>query len=779
MLYDLDSLHWQEFEQLVKYYLKMHIGEGVWVFDGSKDMGRDAVFSGVSNDYPSRSAPYSGDWIFQVKHRTIRNQTQRRAETKLLSDLSDELQKIFTKHNFKCDHYIYITNLNVSNRFRDQALQKFNDFCQSRGLKNKNFHVIEYKDLEVFISQNAPMRYRFPSLLSFTDVEKVFHKKEELKNAAYLKFVRANIEKFVSTTHYIEAVDRLHNFNFLMLVGDIKSGKTTVIEALALSFLEEGLYKPYFIRNTDELFNIASLLDPSESALFICDDIFGQHELDPIKLADWSNYFKTVMGLIEANRKFLFTTRRYIYEEFANKSGLRLFFPEEDDPERLVVRLKELTQEEREQILEKHILHSTLGSKKSTLVMQYKDLILSCKDFSPEVIRSLVGVIAKTKLSDIPTIIAQHISNPDQYLFEFFNKLAFEKRLLILSLAIAPTNEVQEVENTYLILLKDTNQLPALIFEAFISEIDGSIIKRKDYIVSSELEFYHPSMYEVVIDICKQDKFYRKLLLNNVNLETVSLVSIRPTNERSRRIQVYVDEFDILTDGVRRFIARNIDLLEVIRVIRWVNRLNVDVPFDPRFLVPFKQLKGSLKSIVVEIEFFEAHCNEPVERWIDLLDNWNIFASGSSIKYAEKLEERFCHVGQDSYDYWRLCFLIEGINPGFIEKTVPKEAMQQFVDLLIQRAHGLRLGLNIIGMKPNTHEQWLPLFREVDDLISKMKRSGLGQKLIGNHILEDWDQVSQQGEFAKNRHAGMVKVGHWKTYKRIRNYKFMSSTDFN
>lgn len=85
MLYNLENLSWQEFETLTKFYLKEKIGEGLWVFDGSQDMGRDAVFTGTANEFPSKAAPYSGNWIFQGKHRTTKRKTQKQTEKELLT----------------------------------------------------------------------------------------------------------------------------------------------------------------------------------------------------------------------------------------------------------------------------------------------------------------------------------------------------------------------------------------------------------------------------------------------------------------------------------------------------------------------------------------------------------------------------------------------------------------------------------------------------------------------------------------------------------------------
>src|SRR5689334_9191518 len=151
---NLDKLTWQEFERLITFYLKEKVGQGLSVFGGSKDQGRDATFHGVANEYPSKSRPWKGDWIFQIKHRTSRTKTPDEIENALLNSLVAELEKIFKKHGFKCDNYVYVTNLNVSNSFRSDALAVLKSFFAAKlpSKKLPNLGVIEYKDLDPYIA---------------------------------------------------------------------------------------------------------------------------------------------------------------------------------------------------------------------------------------------------------------------------------------------------------------------------------------------------------------------------------------------------------------------------------------------------------------------------------------------------------------------------------------------------------------------------------------------------------------------------------------------------
>ena len=553
-----------------------------------------------------------------------------------------------------------------------------------------------------------------------------------------------------------------------MLVGNPKSGKTSIVEALSLCFLQDGQFRPFFIRNTDEFFTITSYLPASEGALFICDDIFGKHELDQSKLQDWTDYFQSIMGTIAANRKFIFTTRQYIYEEFANKSDLRVFFPNENDPARYVLELSELSRDERQQILEKHLLTSNLSSHVIELVRASEDEILDCKDFSPEVVRSLIALIEKAKVGEVSELITRHIKHPNQYLYDFFNNLNMQKRLLLLALILSITPDAPDVEALFLSLLKDVGELPQVVFQTFINELEGSIVKRREYLESSELEYYHPSMYDAIVDICKRDAFYRNLMLKNVNLELLYLFTFRKAEKDSIKIQILTDQVNLLTEGIDRLVCRERTLRDVSRVLQWIILIKTEIPYIPLLLKPFNLLSAAIGIRLASNDFFNTHHEKPLEDWINLLDKWNVIFSKERIQYAEQLEIK--HRNSTTYDYWRLVFLLESNQEGFIERVLPVEEKNTFVQKLRKAVVGLRLGLNVLEGKPKTEESWYPLYREVDDLVTKMKKSGTGRQIIDSYLISDWNDVKQFSQFAKNRHSGMVQHGYWKTFKNLRNF---------
>lgn len=67
-MYHYEDLEAAEFENLVIAICKEILGEATQGFTRGKDGGRDAVFQGCANVYPSRSLPWTGCTVIQAKH---------------------------------------------------------------------------------------------------------------------------------------------------------------------------------------------------------------------------------------------------------------------------------------------------------------------------------------------------------------------------------------------------------------------------------------------------------------------------------------------------------------------------------------------------------------------------------------------------------------------------------------------------------------------------------------------------------------------------------------
>ena len=114
MKYPLENLTDTEFETLVALICSDVLGTGTVVFSVGKDGGKDARFNGKANNFPSKSDPWNGKIIIQVKH------TQRPDASCSDSDFQSILKKSVIpainnlKEKNEIDYYLLFTNRKLS-----------------------------------------------------------------------------------------------------------------------------------------------------------------------------------------------------------------------------------------------------------------------------------------------------------------------------------------------------------------------------------------------------------------------------------------------------------------------------------------------------------------------------------------------------------------------------------------------------------------------------------------------------------------------------------------
>jgi hypothetical protein len=324
---------------------------------------------------------------------------------------------------------------------------------------------------------------------------------------------------------------------------------------------------------------------------------------------------------------------------------------------------------------------------------------------------------------------------------------------------------MRAVERSFLSLLQDAELQPSLIFRTFIDELDGSIIKRREYLDSNEMEYYHPSMFDVIVGICGGDKYYRSLMLKHINIDLLWLLTLREVASEASTIQLRADDFNQLIHGLDVLFADNMTLRDATAILQWTTSISNDLAFTPSLQGQLRQVKQVVGGKIADAKFCDSHSAETVEHWIGLLNKWQGTIYGSTIVYGDRLENLYRNYSKTVY--WSLVFLLEHARRGFIDSCVNAQAFEVFTDRLRGKVQALKLGVNLLDGRPKTREDWLPTFYEVDDLINKMKKSQTG-RLIVESFVDDWAYIKRYSEFARNRHSFNVSKGWWKTIPRIR-----------
>jgi hypothetical protein len=107
--YPLHLLDWQEFEALSNDICQNILGMGAFRFADGKDGGRDGLFSGTANKYPSEKSPWSGNFLIQSKHTRseIASCSDNEFETTIAKEII-KLKSLIISDKINC--YLVFTN---------------------------------------------------------------------------------------------------------------------------------------------------------------------------------------------------------------------------------------------------------------------------------------------------------------------------------------------------------------------------------------------------------------------------------------------------------------------------------------------------------------------------------------------------------------------------------------------------------------------------------------------------------------------------------------------
>lgn len=110
MKYPLENLTDTEFEDLVALICSEILGTGTVIFSD----GKDSKFTGVANNFPSKSDPWKGEIIIQAKltHRTNASCSDSDFQSILKRSIIPAIKKL--KANNEIDYYLLFTNRKLS-----------------------------------------------------------------------------------------------------------------------------------------------------------------------------------------------------------------------------------------------------------------------------------------------------------------------------------------------------------------------------------------------------------------------------------------------------------------------------------------------------------------------------------------------------------------------------------------------------------------------------------------------------------------------------------------
>ena len=500
-----------DFQKLVDLFLTKQMGFSIQFYRGTKDRGRDAYFKGEAKLAPNEEI-WSGTWIFQAKFRDFLRRGENEMRKEIIDTLEDELNKIIKKYEDECDIYIYFTNIDLTQ----------NDIAQMYEISEKieisHFQVFHFPHFETFLSQYENIKWQFPRLLDISDLEHIYNKEINERAIAIMEEIKENMEVFANTEIFSKSIDVLNEFNFVILYGPPKMGKTMIGNALCFLKIREG-FEVYEISTPSDFLKIYK---QSKKQIFFCDDIFGSIAYDENISKIWIKDLSKILKKLDKNHLSVWTSRSLIFQEASQQT--RLYgYEKVIESEKVYVNISDLTIIEKAHILYNHLKYSKdLDNIKSSIIeylIQIKYDILNHRNYSPEAINKLCRFIIPKinptiEIIEFKKLILEYLNKPEEAIIRDFNNLDQPHKYFLLVL-FSFGSRIEKI-----LLEKKFNKLSELFginllgrFDSVMDVLNGTYIKVIKRQSEPVIVFSHPSIMDVIFEIWKSDASVKNFFL--------------------------------------------------------------------------------------------------------------------------------------------------------------------------------------------------------------------------------------------------------------------------
>jgi hypothetical protein len=165
--YPFEDLDDSQFERLVVQCARKLFGTGVQAFSTGPDGGRDALFEGTAENFPSKTEPWTGTTVIQAKHTLGTNQHFSDKDfggTAASSVISKELLRIKKLvESGELTNYFLVSNRRLGGVFSPKLTARIAD---ERGIPRDQIHLVGTERLNDLIAE-------YPEVLTLAKIDPV------------------------------------------------------------------------------------------------------------------------------------------------------------------------------------------------------------------------------------------------------------------------------------------------------------------------------------------------------------------------------------------------------------------------------------------------------------------------------------------------------------------------------------------------------------------------------------------------------------------------------
>ncbi|MDC9813453.1 MULTISPECIES: hypothetical protein [Rhizobium] len=494
----LHTIGWKSFQDLSSQVCEVALKRPVEIYREAQDGGQDAVFL-----LPEINEEKAG--TVQCKHTSEANKHLR------ASDITAEVENVRELVAAGLAHsYVFMTNMVVDAPVA-VAIKR-----ELRGLGVTKPHVLGKHYIVRTIRSSSRLRALVPQVYGLGDLGAILDERVIEQTRVFLESWAPKLERYVTTESHRRAVKAQNEHGVVLLLGNPSAGKSA-IGAILSTIFSEG----HTVIAVDSPKSFEDAWSPhDQNRFFWIDDAFGPNNLREDYVQDWATIFRKVEAAIRRKNRFLFTSRRYIYEAAKRKLGNRnlgVFTNEQ-----AIVDVGELSQSEREQILYNHI---NFGGQSQTWRQSTKPFlkdVASVPEFLPGIAERLGDPEFTTQLNVSQKELIRFMKEPTKFLQETIISLdAALQATLMLVYVHGGKLVVTEIDPTAGQLVYDmTGMKPLQITERF-EELRGSFLKVSRIEDKPTWSFAHPTIADAFTEILKGKPQQIEALIRGGPVDTI------------------------------------------------------------------------------------------------------------------------------------------------------------------------------------------------------------------------------------------------------------------
>lgn len=537
--YELHSLGWKGFQDLCATITAEIWGQTVQGFFDSQDGGRDGAFYGTWQ--PKGGESYKGSFAIQCKYTSAADKQIRP------SDLADELTKA-KRLGAKglADNYFLFTNAHLKGTTSEKLTEMFQAVS---GIKR--FAAFGSESISRFIRESSRLRMLVPRVYGLGDLGQIFDERAYDQAREILSALGEDLARFVITDPFKRSAQALVEHGFVLLLGEPTCGKSTIAAALAVGALDEWGCSTVKIRDADDFVKHSNPHEPKQ--FFWIDDAFGTTQIDSSITTGWNRVFPHINAAIRRGARIVFTSRDYIYSsalKYLKESALPVM-----KESKVVIRVQDLTRDEREQILYNHIRLGTQPKKMKSRLKGLLPAVATHQNFTPEIARRLGNPAFTKNMLLSRDGLDDFVSRPLGLLCEIIKTLDAESRsalaLVFLRGGVLPSPIRMSDEETRAIGL--FGGTVSGIRDA-INALSGSLVVQSIQGGSYTWRFKHPTIRDAFASLIAEDRELMDIYLAGAPIERLfQEVSCGDVGIEGVKVIIPSDRYDALLSRIEAY----------------------------------------------------------------------------------------------------------------------------------------------------------------------------------------------------------------------------------